>query len=115
MTDKLIEFVEQEYGVSYRLMKSKTREQDVVTARQICIYLLRKYTTLSLKGIGLKFGGRDHSTVLHSIYTVEDRRRFDKVYREKFNKCLTFANQLTYNNVIQEEIFGNQDYAIGHA
>ena len=44
----------------------------VVRPRQVAIYLCRMFTDESLLEIGRFFGGRDHSTVLHSIATVED-------------------------------------------
>ncbi|MEX0638985.1 MAG: helix-turn-helix domain-containing protein, partial [Balneolaceae bacterium] len=47
--------------------------QEVVEARQIAIYLAKLYTKSSLKTIGLHFGGRDHSTVIHAITTVDER------------------------------------------
>ena len=51
---------------------SKKRTKGVVRPRQIAIYLCRIYTDESLLQIGRGFGGRDHSTVLHSVATVED-------------------------------------------
>jgi chromosomal replication initiator protein len=53
-------------------MCSKKRTRGVVRPRQVAIYLSRVFTDDSLLEIGRKFGGRDHSTVLHSIATIED-------------------------------------------
>jgi chromosomal replication initiator protein len=48
----------------------KTRKQEVVIARQVAMYLAKELTNCSLKTIGLNFGGRDHSTVIHAYQTV---------------------------------------------
>ncbi len=54
------------------LLRAKTRKQEVAVARQIAMYLAKVLTSSSLKTIGLHFGGRDHSTVIHAYQTVED-------------------------------------------
>lgn len=61
------------FGIDTNKVREKTRKQEVVEARQIAMYLSKKLTKTSLKTIGLQFGGRDHSTVIHAITTVEDR------------------------------------------
>jgi len=55
------------------LVRDKTRKREVVRARQIAMYFCKKLTQHSLKTIGLHFGGRDHSTVIHANNTVEDQ------------------------------------------
>ncbi|MDI6767458.1 MAG: chromosomal replication initiator protein DnaA [Bacteroidota bacterium] len=54
------------------LLRAKTRKQEIAIARQIAMYLAKVLTSSSLKTIGLHFGGRDHSTVIHAYQTVED-------------------------------------------
>jgi chromosomal replication initiator protein len=58
-------------------LKSKRKTSEIVRARQIAMYLCRKHTSASLKLIGDEFGGRDHSTVIHSISIIEDESRLD--------------------------------------
>ncbi len=53
-------------------MRDKTRKKEVVLARQISMYLSKELTKSSLKTIGLQFGGRDHSTVIHACAAIED-------------------------------------------
>ncbi len=53
-------------------LKDKTRKKEIVMARQMAMYFSKEYTSLSLKSIGYHFGGRDHSTVIHAIQTVND-------------------------------------------
>ncbi len=59
------------------LLRAKTRKQEVVNARQIAMYLAKELTNSSLKTIGLHFGGRDHSTVIHAYQTIEDSMKMD--------------------------------------
>lgn len=60
------------FGIAVELLEGKTRKHEVVLPRQIAMYLAKQLTSLSLKSIGLHFGGRDHTTVLHSIQMVEN-------------------------------------------
>ena len=62
-------------------LKEKTRKREVVQARQISMYFAKQYTKVSLKTIGLHFGGRDHSTVIHALNTVRDLMTWDRDFR----------------------------------
>jgi chromosomal replication initiator protein len=64
------------------LLRAKTRKQEIVSARQVAMYLAKEMTNCSLKTIGLHFGGRDHSTVIHAYQSVEDQIRLDSKYRD---------------------------------
>ncbi len=64
-------------GIPEDLIRAKTRKQEIVNARQIAMYLTKELTNSSLKTIGLHFGGRDHSTVIHAYQTVEDGMNTD--------------------------------------
>lgn len=63
------------------MLKAKTRKQEVVTARQIAMYLCKELTDSSLKTIGLHFGGRDHSTVIHACQSVEEEMKKSEKFR----------------------------------
>lgn len=64
------------------LIRAKTRKREVVRARQIAMYFCKDLTQHSLKTIGLHFGGRDHSTVIHANKTVEDQIETDEQFRD---------------------------------
>lgn len=64
------------------LLRAKSRKKEIALARQIAMYLCKQMTDHSLKTIGLHFGGRDHSTVIHAINTVEELMQVDKKMRE---------------------------------
>lgn len=72
------------FKIDYDKLQSKTRTGDVVNARQIAMYLAKKFTKCSLKTIGDHFGKRDHTTVIHSVQKVEDFLKTDEKYRESF-------------------------------
>jgi chromosomal replication initiator protein len=61
------------FGIDPNKVREKTRKQEIVEVRQIAMYLAKNMTKSSLKTIGLQFGGRDHSTVIHAIQSVEER------------------------------------------
>ncbi len=64
------------------LVRARTRKREVVQARQVAMYFSKQFTKHSLKNIGLKFGGRDHSTVIHGIQSIEDQIETDPSFRE---------------------------------
>ena len=69
------------FSIPEDLIRAKTRKQEIVNARQIAMYLAKELTNCSLKTIGLHFGGRDHSTVIHAYQSVEDQMRIDQKYQ----------------------------------
>lgn len=64
--------VSEYFDVTIDSLKAKTRKKEIVMARQVAMYFAKEYTNYSLKTIGLHFGGRDHSTVIHAIQSVND-------------------------------------------
>lgn len=69
------------YNIPVEAVKSKTRKREIVQARQIAMYFTKDLTKASLKNIGMYFGGRDHSTVIHACQTVNDLMETDKKFR----------------------------------
>ncbi len=70
------------FNVPYETLLHKTRKREIVQARQITMYLAKAFTKNSLKTIGEHFGGRDHTTVIHSCQTVKDLMDTDSLFRE---------------------------------
>ena len=68
----IIDVVSEHFGVRREDIISTKRSQNIVYPRQIVMYFAREMTNLSMKAIGEQIGGRDHSTVIHSIEKVED-------------------------------------------
>ncbi|MFZ4574802.1 MAG: chromosomal replication initiator protein DnaA [Phycisphaerales bacterium] len=73
----VIEVVNEFYRIRLTDLQSKHRQRSITLPRQVCMYLLRRLTRHSLTEIGGYFGGRDHTTVMHAIKTVETRRDAD--------------------------------------
>ncbi len=69
--------VSQHFDVPIESLKAKTRISRIVLARQVAILLSRELTGLSLVQIGKRFGGRDHSTILHAIKKVQKQAQGD--------------------------------------
>jgi chromosomal replication initiator protein len=78
--DDILEKVCNHYNVSQQHVFSKSRKRDYVMVRQISMYLAQKYTKMPASRIGQLIGGRDHSTVIHSCSTVEQRLKVDKTF-----------------------------------
>jgi chromosomal replication initiator protein len=70
------------FELPYDKLLQKTRKREIVQARQITMYLSKIFTKNSLKTIGNHFGGRDHTTVIHSCQTVKDLMDTDNIFRE---------------------------------
>ena len=70
------------YKIPEDMVRAKNRKKEVALARQISMYLSKTMTPHSLKTIGLHFGGRDHSTVIHAIQAIKQARKKDKAIKE---------------------------------
>ena len=66
----LQEITAEAYGISPNQLTAHTRKRDVTLPRSVAMYLCKKWTKQSLRSIGLEFGGRDYSTVLHSFRKI---------------------------------------------
>jgi chromosomal replication initiator protein len=73
----IIEAVTGMFDVRLTDLQGKRRNRSLALPRQICMYLARELTPLSLEEIGGYFGGRDHTTVLHATRTIADQRQND--------------------------------------
>ncbi|MEL7049040.1 MAG: helix-turn-helix domain-containing protein, partial [Pseudomonadota bacterium] len=69
--EDILRYVSRHYGVSKGDLLSQRRHRSVVWPRQIGMYLAKQMTSRSLPEIGRRFGGRDHTTVLHAIRKIE--------------------------------------------
>jgi chromosomal replication initiator protein len=74
----IIDGVVDYYGVKLTDLQSKRRQKSIAHPRQVCMYLARKHTRYSLEEIGGYFGGRDHTTVMHAVRTIERKRDEDE-------------------------------------
>ncbi len=70
--------VAERYGLKIVDLQSSTRLRSIARPRQVAMYLAKILTTKSFPEIGRFFGGRDHTTVVHAVQTVEDLKEKDK-------------------------------------
>ena len=80
--DNISSLVSEHFEVPIEKMRGKTRKRNVVMARQLSMYLAKNYTSQPLKEIGKNFGGRDHSTVIHSIQQVKNMMDTDHLFKD---------------------------------
>ena len=76
------EVVSKFFNISIDDMKDKARKKEIVIARQVAMYFSKDFTNNSLKSIGFHFGGRDHSTVIHAVQSVNDMIDTDNIFRK---------------------------------
>jgi chromosomal replication initiator protein len=79
--DRIQETVAEYYQVSVEDMKSKRRDKHIVFPRQVAMFVVREETPSSLPVIGQAFGGRDHTTALHSIEKIMNELKEDERLR----------------------------------
>ena len=75
--EEIINAVAEYYKVPFNNIREKNRRKEVAFCRQVAMYMVKMFTNYSLKSIGLHFGGRDHSTVIHAIQTIEKLKSSD--------------------------------------
>lgn len=80
--------VMESYNIPEDVLCSKKKTQDVVLARQVAMYLARNLTNSSLKTIGLKFGGRDHSTVIYACAQIAQNIKIDPAFKYKIDELI---------------------------
>jgi chromosomal replication initiator protein len=78
--------VAEQFGMKVADLKQKNNSRNVVVPRQIAMYLAKQMTEASLPEIGRQFGGKHHTTVLHSVEKIEEVRKNDKDLNRLLNK-----------------------------
>ena len=86
--DSIQKFVAEYYRLKLVELKSKNNSKSVALPRQVAMYLCKTLTNASLPEIGKSFGGKHHSTVIHSLRKVEDLRKKDAAFNTLINTLL---------------------------
>jgi chromosomal replication initiator protein len=84
--------VAEQFGMRVAELKQKNNSRAVVVPRQIAMYLAKQLTEASLPEIGRQFGGKHHTTVMHSIGKIDEQRRNDKNLNSTLNKLQETLN-----------------------
>ena len=80
--EKIIAEVAGVYGITADDIRSSKRTSQISTARKVAAYVVREVTGMPLAAIGMEFGGRDHSTIVYAINTVNEALKKDSNLRE---------------------------------
>ncbi|HSF23800.1 MAG TPA: helix-turn-helix domain-containing protein, partial [Blastocatellia bacterium] len=87
-----IELIQRTVAGHYRLkavdLRSKSNTQIIAFPRQVAMYLCKMLTSASLPEIGREFGGKHHSTVLHSINKIANLRDKDPVFHSVLDNLI---------------------------
>jgi len=84
--DEILRQVSEYYNLRLSELLSARRARDIARPRQVAMYLAKQLTSRSLPEIGRKFGGRDHTTVMHAVRKITDLRRTDSVLEDDINR-----------------------------
>jgi chromosomal replication initiator protein len=84
--------VAEQFGMRVAELKQKNNSRAVVVPRQIAMFLAKQMTEASLPEIGRQFGGKHHTTVMHSIAKIDELRRTDKNLNSTINKLQETLN-----------------------
>lgn len=87
--DRIQKTVAEHYQIKTSEIKSQKRLKNIVLPRQIAMYISRNMTNLSYPEIGDKFGGKDHSTIIHAIKKIEEKMSSDMGLKMTVDKLMT--------------------------
>lgn len=91
--EKIQDIVSTYFNIDLKDLHSKSRKREIVQARQVTMFLSKKYTDFSYSRIGSLVGKRDHATVLHACKTVQDSLDIDKSFRVAMNDIETLLKK----------------------
>jgi len=91
--------VAKEWGVTVDGLRSKTRTKTLTTPRQIAMYLVRELLSTQLVEIGNAFGGRDHSTVIHSLEKVQQSITQDSDLKTRINRIRSSLEAFNFRSI----------------
>jgi len=84
--DEIINIVTEYYKIPVNNIREKNRRKEVALCRQLAMFMVKNFTNYSLKSIGLHFGGRDHSTVIHAIQNIQKLKLSDSAVAADIEK-----------------------------
>jgi chromosomal replication initiator protein len=89
---KIQDIVSAYFNIDLKEIHSKSRKREIVQARQVTMFLSKKYTDYSYSHIGSLVGKRDHATVLHACRAIQDSMDVDKSFRSTMNDIENLLN-----------------------
>jgi chromosomal replication initiator protein len=91
------------YGLSRGDLTGPARARRISWPRQVAMAILRQRTNMSLPEIGLQFGGRDHSTVMHACDNVAKRCAADQKLQIDYDRIITDLTGITHAEFIRQK------------
>lgn len=91
--EKIIEITSSFFGVSKEEMKSPSKSKDIALARQVGVYLTRDMIKASFPAIGAGFGGRKHTTIMHSFEKIKTQMQSDLALKEQVSDLTRLISQ----------------------
>lgn len=82
------------YGITVDRIKCDSRMRKYVLPRQVAMYFLREKYRYPFQHIGKHFNGRDHSSVIHAVNTIQNLKEFDRMLQENLHKLNSILNTL---------------------
>ncbi len=89
---KIQDTVSDFYSIKKELIHSASRKREIVQARQVTMFFIKKHTELSLSQIGAQIGNRSHATVLHACNTIKNYYDVDKNFRSDIEEIERLLN-----------------------
>ena len=86
--DRIVRAVAAQYKMSVDELKAKSNSRAVALPRQVAMYLCKRLTRHSFPEIGKAFGGKHHTTVMHSVEKIEKLSREDRVFHKALNELI---------------------------
>ncbi len=85
LIEEIQRITSEHFNIPDDMLRAKTRKKEIAYVRQLSMFLAKEFTNNSLKTIGLHFGGRDHSTVIHAIQCIDNSIKEDNKVKEEVN------------------------------
>jgi len=90
--DNIQKLVARHYKINITQLKARNNSPKIAFPRQVAMYLSKEFTKTSLPEIGKKFGGKHHTTVIHSIRKIEKLRGDDPEFNRELNKIIGYIH-----------------------
>jgi|TARA_S200002703_G_scaffold36645_1_gene31708 hypothetical protein len=91
---KIMNLISEFEGLEIDIILKRTRKRNIRLVRQTCQFFVKKYTAISLKGIGRITGGYDHATIIHSCKVIEDECVFDAAFSSRISTIDTMIREM---------------------
>ena len=99
--EQVQQVIAQHYNISVEDLKSKKKTSNIAIPRQIAMYICRNIFDESLSKIGMEFGGKDHTTVMHSVNKIKNEIANDEVFKNEINKLISKIKQCKKNKLLK--------------